>query len=125
LLTYFAEEERRKSIVDEHGEARYHHMIHDLSHPRKIRLTFETIVPAFSTMRWRCCRRCTPDPANSPLLSSGLEQGRFQPPPMGQNRDFQKAGFWRNSISAVYLQIFRVAGSGPSRGATTPSPDCP
>lgn len=47
LLTYFAEEERRKSIVDEHGEARYHHMIHDLSHPQKIRLTFETIVPAF------------------------------------------------------------------------------
>ena len=47
LLTYFMEEERKKSIVDEHGEARYHHMIHDLSHPNKIRRTFETIVPAF------------------------------------------------------------------------------
>jgi GMP synthase-like glutamine amidotransferase len=47
LLTYFAEEERKKSIVEEHGEARYHHMIHDLSNPQKIRLTFETILPAF------------------------------------------------------------------------------
>lgn len=47
LLTYFQEEERKLSIVEEHGESRYHHMIHDLSHPNKIRRTFETIVPAF------------------------------------------------------------------------------
>ncbi len=47
LLTYFMEEERRKSIVEEHGETRYTHMIHDLQHPLKIRRTFETLIPAF------------------------------------------------------------------------------
>lgn len=47
LLTYFKEDERKRSIVEEHGEARYERMIHDLAHPMKIRLTFSTIVPAF------------------------------------------------------------------------------
>lgn len=47
LLEYFREDERRQSIVEEHGEPRYHHMIRDLSNPDKIRRTFETIVPAF------------------------------------------------------------------------------
>ena len=47
LLQYFKEEERRKSIVEEHGAARYEHMIHDLTNPQKIRRTFETLIPAF------------------------------------------------------------------------------
>lgn len=47
LLKYFWEEERKQSIIEEHGEARYHRMIHDLSSPDKIALTFSTIIPNF------------------------------------------------------------------------------
>jgi GMP synthase-like glutamine amidotransferase len=47
LLNYFNEEARKLSIIEEHGEARYHRMLHDLSNPEKIKLTFDTIVPAF------------------------------------------------------------------------------
>ncbi len=47
LLKYFLEPERKASIVEEHGPARYEHMIHDLSNPQKIQLTFQTIIPNF------------------------------------------------------------------------------
>ncbi|MCC6278998.1 MAG: GMP synthase [Saprospiraceae bacterium] len=47
LLNYFMEPERRESIVDEHGEARYSRMIHDLGHPQKIKHTFDTLMPGF------------------------------------------------------------------------------
>jgi homoserine O-succinyltransferase/O-acetyltransferase len=47
LLAYFMEPERKKSIVDEHGEARYDRMIRDLANPLKIQRTFDTIIPAF------------------------------------------------------------------------------
>lgn len=47
LLTYFFEPERRKSIVEEHGEARYDRMIRDLSNPQKIQRTFDTVIPNF------------------------------------------------------------------------------
>jgi len=47
LLTYFMEDARRQSIVDEHGTARYERMIRDLSNPHKIQHTFDTIIPGF------------------------------------------------------------------------------
>ncbi|HMX39264.1 MAG TPA: GMP synthase [Saprospiraceae bacterium] len=47
LLSYFMEDERRHSIIEEHGKARYNRMINDLSNPQKIQLTFETIIPQF------------------------------------------------------------------------------
>jgi len=47
MLAYFQQPERKKAIVDEHGEARYHHMIRDLKNPQKIQRTFDTIVPHF------------------------------------------------------------------------------
>lgn len=47
LLTYFMEPERKKSIVEEHGESRYDRMIRDLANPQKIQRTFETLIPAF------------------------------------------------------------------------------
>lgn len=47
LLQYFLEEDRKKSIVEEHGESRYDRMIRDLANPQKIQLTFETLIPAF------------------------------------------------------------------------------
>lgn len=47
LLQYFMEPERKKSIVDEHGEARYDRMIRDLANPMKILRTFDTVIPNF------------------------------------------------------------------------------
>jgi homoserine O-succinyltransferase/O-acetyltransferase len=47
LLQYFLEPERKQSIVDEHGEARYNRMIRDLANPLKIQRTFDTIIPNF------------------------------------------------------------------------------
>lgn len=47
LLNYFLEPERKKSITDEHGEARYDRMIRDLANPQKIQRTFDTIIPNF------------------------------------------------------------------------------
>ena len=47
LLNYFMEPERKESIEDEHGEARYNRMIHDLGHPQKIKRTFDTLIPGF------------------------------------------------------------------------------
>lgn len=47
LLQYFLEEERKKSIVEEHGASRYDRMIRDLANHGKIQRTFETLIPAF------------------------------------------------------------------------------
>jgi GMP synthase-like glutamine amidotransferase len=47
LLSYFLEEERKKLIVEEHGEARYNRMIRDLANPLKIQRTYDTIIPSF------------------------------------------------------------------------------
>lgn len=47
LLNYFMEPDRKKSIVEEHGDARYHRMIRDLSNPMKIQRTFSRIIPGF------------------------------------------------------------------------------
>jgi len=47
LLSYFMEEERKKSIEEEHGASRYERMIRDLANPMKIQRTFNTIIPAF------------------------------------------------------------------------------
>lgn len=47
LLQYFMEEERKNSIVEEHGLSRYDRMIRDLANPQKIQRTFETLIPAF------------------------------------------------------------------------------
>lgn len=47
LLHYFMEPDRKKSIIDEHGEARYQRMIRDLANPLKLQRTFDTIIPRF------------------------------------------------------------------------------
>jgi homoserine O-succinyltransferase len=41
------EPERKKSIVDEHGAARYDRMIRDLANPMKIQRTYDTVIPNF------------------------------------------------------------------------------
>lgn len=47
LLAHFMDPERKKSIVDEHGESRYDRMIRDLANSMKIQRTFDTIIPNF------------------------------------------------------------------------------
>ncbi|MEQ1746248.1 MAG: GMP synthase [Saprospiraceae bacterium] len=47
LLEYFKDPERKKSIVDEHGAARYDRMMHDLTNPMKILRTYDTVIPRF------------------------------------------------------------------------------
>jgi GMP synthase-like glutamine amidotransferase len=47
LHQYFMEEDRRKSIEEEHGKARYERMMRDLKNPQKILRTFNTLIPAF------------------------------------------------------------------------------
>lgn len=47
MLAHFMQPARHEAIVNEHGEARYHRMIRDLSNPQKIQLTFDTIIPGF------------------------------------------------------------------------------
>lgn len=47
MLTHFLDPERRKTIVEEHGEAKYIDMIDHLGDPDKIRLTHGVVVPLF------------------------------------------------------------------------------
>lgn len=47
MLTHFVQPHRREAVINEHGEARYDRMLRDLTHPHKIKLTFDTIIPAF------------------------------------------------------------------------------
>lgn len=47
MLMHFKQPHRHEAVVKEHGEARYHRMIHDLSNPEKIKLSFDTIIPGF------------------------------------------------------------------------------
>lgn len=47
LLAYFMDEDRKKAIVDEHGESAYYNMIRSLANPMRIQRTFDTILPKF------------------------------------------------------------------------------
>jgi GMP synthase-like glutamine amidotransferase len=47
MMAYFQQEERRKAVIDEHGEAKYNDMLSHLNDPDKIQLTQQTIIPLF------------------------------------------------------------------------------
>jgi homoserine O-succinyltransferase/O-acetyltransferase len=47
MLAHFRQPERRATVVQQYGEARYDRMIRDLSNPLKIEHTFNTILPHF------------------------------------------------------------------------------
>ena len=49
LREHFVQPERKSTVIDQYGVARYDRMMRDLANPNKIKLTFETIVPAFLT----------------------------------------------------------------------------
>jgi len=47
MYDYFNQEDRKNSVIAEHGEERLHQMVRDLAHPAKISLTNNTILPNF------------------------------------------------------------------------------
>lgn len=47
MMVYFQQEEKRKAVVEEHGEAKYNDMLFHLNDPDKIQLTQQTIIPLF------------------------------------------------------------------------------
>jgi homoserine O-succinyltransferase len=49
MLIHFQKEERRQSVIQNHGEAKYKDMINHLNDPDKINLTHSNCIPAFIT----------------------------------------------------------------------------
>jgi homoserine O-succinyltransferase/O-acetyltransferase len=49
MSMYFQQEEKRKQIIDNHGEEKYNSMIEHLNDPDKILMTYSTIIPNFLT----------------------------------------------------------------------------
>lgn len=47
MTVYFQQEERKKAVVEEHGQAKYDEMLEHLNDPDKIHLTQQTIIPLF------------------------------------------------------------------------------
>ncbi len=47
MLAHFIEPERREVIIKEHGAEKYHRMLADLRHPRRIMHTYSRILPQF------------------------------------------------------------------------------
>ena len=40
-------EEKKKLVIEKHGEKKYHQMLQYLNEPDKIKLTYKTVIPAF------------------------------------------------------------------------------
>ncbi|MEZ4987055.1 MAG: GMP synthase [Saprospiraceae bacterium] len=47
MIAHFIEPERREAIIKEHGSEKYHRLLVDLRHPRRIMHTYSTILPQF------------------------------------------------------------------------------
>lgn len=47
MIAHFIEPERRKAIMEEHGPAKYHRLLADLRHPRRIMHTYQKVLPQF------------------------------------------------------------------------------
>lgn len=47
MLRYFLTEEKRRQVIENHGEAKYHEMVEHLNDPDKILLTESVIIPSF------------------------------------------------------------------------------
>ena len=47
MLHYFQTEEKMVHVLNEYGKPKYEQMIKDLSHPGKIQLTHDTVLPSF------------------------------------------------------------------------------
>ena len=43
----FLQEKNKIQVVEKHGDFKYQKMIRDLSNPRKIKLTHDTVLPSF------------------------------------------------------------------------------
>lgn len=47
MITHFLEPERREAVITEHGAEKYHRMLADMRHPRRIEHTYNKILPQF------------------------------------------------------------------------------
>ncbi len=47
MLLHFLKEENKNKVIETHGLDKYNKMIRDLSNPKKIKLTNETVIPTF------------------------------------------------------------------------------
>jgi homoserine O-succinyltransferase/O-acetyltransferase len=47
MYRYLIRDDKRKLVVDKHGEKKYNQMLSMVNEPDKIRLTYKTIIPAF------------------------------------------------------------------------------
>ncbi|GAB4186380.1 MAG: hypothetical protein OHK0057_29820 [Thermoflexibacter sp.] len=47
MTMYFQQEEKRKQIIENHGEEKYNNMIEHLNDPDKILMTYSTVIPNF------------------------------------------------------------------------------
>jgi homoserine O-succinyltransferase len=47
MYRYLIRDDKKKLVVDKHGEKKYHQMLSMINEPDKIKLTYKTILPAF------------------------------------------------------------------------------
>ncbi len=47
MISHFIEPERREAVITEHGAEKYHRMLADMRHPRRIMHTYNRILPQF------------------------------------------------------------------------------
>jgi GMP synthase-like glutamine amidotransferase len=47
MIAHFLEPERREAVITEHGAEKYHRMLADMRHPRRIQHTYNRILPQF------------------------------------------------------------------------------
>lgn len=47
MIAHFIEPERREAVITEHGAEKYHRMLADMRHPRRILRTYERVLPQF------------------------------------------------------------------------------
>lgn len=47
MYHYLVQEDKKKLVIEKHGEKKYHQMLQYLNEPDKIKLTYKTIIPGF------------------------------------------------------------------------------
>ena len=47
MIAHFIEPERREAVITEHGAEKYHRMLSDMRHPRRIMHTYSRVLPQF------------------------------------------------------------------------------
>ncbi|MEJ0055517.1 MAG: GMP synthase [Bacteroidota bacterium] len=53
MYRYLITDQKKKDVIEKHGEKKYHQMLQYLNEPDKIKLTYKTIIPVFLRMALR------------------------------------------------------------------------